>query len=112
MFVYIGLALPLFRPVSSLRIVGFMLVVIAGAIVIGMIRLQRGVSELKRAGHKGLEGYHGVIYRNPDDPRLWVPKLAGVGYTLNFAHPWAWPVLLAILSIPLTVILIVALGRF
>jgi uncharacterized membrane protein len=88
-----------------------MLVVIVVAIVIGMIRLQRGVSELKSAGHKGLEGYYGVIYRNPNDARLWVPKLAGVGYTLNFAHPWAWPVMIAILAVPLGFILIVALGR-
>lgn len=104
-FVYIGLALPLFRPLSSARLVAFMLVVIGGAIVFGMIRLSRGVRDLKRAGHKGLEKYNGVIYKNPNDPRLWVSKLTGIGYTLNFAHPWAWLILIAMLAVPFLVVL-------
>ena len=106
-FVYIGAVLPLSRPVSPVRLVGFMLVVITGAIVFGILRLWRGVRDLKQAGHKGLEGYNGIIYKNPDDPRLWVPKMMGIGYTLNFAHPWAWPIMLAFLAIPLFVVLIV-----
>jgi uncharacterized membrane protein len=110
-FVYIGAVLPLSRPVSPVRLVEFMLVVITGAIVFGIVRLWRGVRDLKRAGHKGLEGYNGIIYKNADDPRLWVPKMMGIGYTLNFAHPWAWPILIAILSIPVAVILIVTLAR-
>ena len=27
------------------------------------------------------------IYNNPDDPRVWVPKRYGVGYTLNIGAP-------------------------
>jgi uncharacterized membrane protein len=32
----------------------------------------------------------GIFYVNPDDPRLWVEKRLGVGWTLNYAHPSAW----------------------
>ena len=32
----------------------------------------------------------GVLYCNPDDPRGWVPKSIGYGWTVNFRHPgWA-----------------------
>jgi uncharacterized membrane protein len=103
-FVYIGLALPLSPPARAFRLGFFVLPVIIGAMVIGMVRLRKGVHALKQAGHAGLEGYNGIIYKNPDDGRLWVPKISGLGYTLNFAHPWAWPVLIAIVAIPLLVV--------
>ncbi|TAN24227.1 MAG: DUF1648 domain-containing protein [Acidobacteria bacterium] len=32
----------------------------------------------------------GVVYYNPDDPSILVPKQFGFGYTLNFAHPLSW----------------------
>jgi uncharacterized membrane protein len=105
-FVYIGIVLPLSPPASPFRFGWFVLVVIAGAIVLGMVRLWRGVRTLKEAGHPGLEGYNGIIYKKPDDPRLWVPKISGLGYTLNFAHPWAWPILIAMLAIPLLVVFV------
>jgi len=31
----------------------------------------------------------GVFYVNRQDPRLWVPKRVGYGWTVNFAHPAA-----------------------
>lgn len=35
----------------------------------------------------------GLIYRNRDDPALWVPKrFGGVGWTINFGRPAAWVV--------------------
>jgi hypothetical protein len=36
--------------------------------------------------------YGGLIYCEASDPRVWVPKLRGIGYTLNFAHveSWVW----------------------
>jgi uncharacterized membrane protein len=103
-FVYVGVALPLSPPARAFRLGWLVLAVIIGAIVIGMVRLRKGVQALKQAGHPGLEGYNGIIYKNPDDPRLWVPKISGLGYTLNFAHPWAWPILIAIVAIPLVVV--------
>ena len=50
----------------------------------------------------GLEGWTGVAYSNPKDPRLWVPKLSGMGATLNFAHARSWIILAAMLALPLT----------
>jgi uncharacterized membrane protein len=41
----------------------------------------------------------GALYFNRDDPAWMVPKRFGVGWTLNFAHPGAWLLLLAILLI-------------
>jgi uncharacterized membrane protein len=106
-FVYVGVALPLSPPSRGFRLGWFVLAVIIGAIVIGMVRLRKGVRDLKQAGHAGLEGYNGIIYKNRDDARLWVPKISGLGYTLNFAHPWAWPILIAIVAIPLLVVIVV-----
>jgi uncharacterized membrane protein len=35
--------------------------------------------------------WKGVFYYNPRDPRLMVPKLIpSMGWTLNFASPWAY----------------------
>ena len=31
----------------------------------------------------------GNIYRNPEDPSLWVPARVGYGYAFNMANPWA-----------------------
>ena len=42
----------------------------------------------------------GQLYFNPDDAAIWVEKRAGVGYTLNFAQPLAWFLLLAMLLGP------------
>ena len=30
---------------------------------------------------------YGLFYCNPDDPRAWVPKLRGYGWTLNLRRP-------------------------
>jgi uncharacterized membrane protein len=42
----------------------------------------------------------GVIYVNPDDPALLVPRRNGLGLTVNFGHPWGWVVLAVLLAIP------------
>jgi uncharacterized membrane protein len=58
--------------------------------------------QLGRAGQLGgLEGWNGIIYNNPRDPRLWVPKISGYGTTLNFAHRRAWVMLGSILVLSL-----------
>ena len=43
----------------------------------------------------------GMFYANPEDQSVWVPKRAGLGYTLNFARPGAWFFLLAVIGVPL-----------
>lgn len=105
-FAGLALMLPLVRPVRPTLVVLMALVCVGGAVIIGARQMTRGAKELKARGLlAGLEGWNGLIYRNPNDPRLWVPKIAGVGYTLNFAHRRAWWIMAAILAVPLAVIL-------
>lgn len=44
------------------------------------------------------------LYRNADDPCLWVPRRYGMGITINVAHPAAWLQLIALIAV------LVALG--
>jgi hypothetical protein len=54
----------------------------------------------------------GLFYNNPEDAAVFVPKRAGIGYTLNFAQPWAWVVSGAMLLVVLASLLAPAiLGR-
>jgi len=41
--------------------------------------------------------FGGTFYFNPKDPRLNVPKLRGLGVTLNFGNPFAWLVLAGVI---------------
>jgi len=76
--------------------------IILGAIVWAVWSLKSVHGGLERAGQlQGLEGWNGIIYNNPKDPRLWVPKISGYGTTLNFAHRRAWLMLGSILVLSL-----------
>jgi uncharacterized membrane protein len=78
------------------------MVVIVGAIVWSVRALRSVYRYLHRTNQlAGLEGWNGVIYSNATDPRIWVPKLSGLGATLNFAHTKSWLVLGAILVMPI-----------
>jgi uncharacterized membrane protein len=51
----------------------------------------------------------GLIYSNPDDPRGWVPKIRGWGWTVNvrsepMARAMAWITIATIVSVMLTVL--------
>ncbi|XXF75357.1 DUF5808 domain-containing protein [Myxococcaceae bacterium GXIMD 01537] len=63
--------------------------------------------EMAARGEPLPKGYGPILYRNPDDPRLIVPKLVGIGWTFNFAHRYAW-LLLGLLLLPVVIVLIVA----
>jgi uncharacterized membrane protein len=59
---------------------------------------------MRRSGHAAkVEGYHALYYSNANDPRLWVTKLSGIGLTINFAHRWAWPIMVLLLALPVAV---------
>jgi uncharacterized membrane protein len=53
--------------------------------------------------------YGGVFYGNPDDPDLFVPKRSGLGWTMNFGHPQAKLVLIAMLLLPLVLLILTVL---
>jgi uncharacterized membrane protein len=97
-FAGLALVLPLWQPVRSGRIVLSVLCILGSAIAGGMWRMWRGAQALQARGlFAGLEGWNGMIYRNPQDPRLWVPKITGFGSTLN----------LALLAVPMCAVLMV-----
>ena len=49
----------------------------------------------------------GIFYVNPDDRSLFVPKRFGIGYTINFAHPWSGVVLAVIILMTLAPVIFV-----
>ncbi len=93
------------------RTLGLGMVVIVGAIVWAVWALKAVYRYLRRTDQlAGLEGWNGFTYSNPQDPRIWVPKLSGLGATLNFAHAKSWVILILILIVPIggTVLALVA----
>ncbi len=53
----------------------------------------------------------GLIYYNPDDSALMVPKREGFGYTLNFGRPVCWFIFGAILLLPLLLPFLMQISR-
>ncbi|MGH9683127.1 MAG: DUF5808 domain-containing protein [Candidatus Acidiferrales bacterium] len=41
----------------------------------------------------------GILYWNPEDPAILVPKRFGIGYTINFANKWSWLVMVVLVVI-------------
>ena len=61
------------------------------------------IQDMKRSGLGPHDPRHyrwGLFYVNPDDPRIWVPKQLGLGWTLNFAHRSSW-LIMGLLLLPL-----------
>jgi uncharacterized membrane protein len=51
----------------------------------------------------------GVFYFNRDDPAVVAEKRFGLGYTLNFARPMTWIIVLLVLMGPLVAVLVARL---
>ena len=45
------------------------------------------------------------MYRDPADPRLFVPKRTGTGLNINLGHPAGWWVLIGMTVIPALVVI-------
>jgi uncharacterized membrane protein len=81
-------------------------------LVVTLARLGQGGSRLPPAEQQQtsmrpigdrIEDRHwllGVIYFNPADPAVVVEKRFGIGYTLNFARPMAWTIILLAVLLP------------
>ena len=80
------------NPVVLAQLLAIALVVVLVALAFVTIPVHRGGPPIRTTG-KEPRGWSGYIYRNPDDPALFVPKRLGVGWTVNFGHPWAWRVI-------------------
>lgn len=106
----LALALPLLRPRSALVVLGAAVGDLALVIGVGLAYASAQMRALRMRGVPMREGYEGIVYRNPRDPRLWAPKIIGFGWTLNFAHPAAWPVLVGLLIALLLAVTLTALA--
>ena len=82
------------------------MLVAAGAMVL-LVFVQ--IVRAPRMAPPGGEGWHGLVYVNPADPRLVVPKRFGIGWTFNFAKPIAWVLLTVLLLGPLLFVGVVIL---
>ncbi len=73
------------------------------------------VASLRSAGgsQADREGWHlwGLVYADPEDPHVFVPKRTGVGTTVNFGRPLGWVVMALILVPAVAVIWIAASVR-
>ena len=88
--------------VGTGRTLGFGTLVMVGAIAWAVWVAKASHRYLRRTDRlAGLEGWNGLTYSNPSDPRVWVPKMSGLGATLNFAHARSWLILAAILALPI-----------
>lgn len=107
-----------FQPVGVAGMLGFLLPLPVAIIpVVVLARLGQGGSRLAPAesretpppiGDRIDDRYWrlGIFYVNRDDPAVLVEKRFGIGYTLNFARPASWTILLIVLLLPLSVALI------
>ena len=48
----------------------------------------------------------GIIYYNPADPSLFIPKRFGIGYTFNFGNRWTW-ILLGGVIVPIVCVSVI-----
>ena len=110
-----GLALSVLGPVMELSFIGVTgleqagvfvvavaLVIVVGSIVVSLVYGQGGSRVFSRmaASERLLadDDEHwklGVFYYNPDDASLFLPERFGIGWTMNWARPAVWAIMLA-----------------
>lgn len=110
-----GLALSVLGPVMELSFIGVIgleqagvfvvalaLVIVVGSIVVSLVYGQGGSRVFSRmaASERLLadDDEHwklGVFYYNPDDASLFLPERFGIGWTMNWARPAVWVIMLA-----------------
>lgn len=108
----LAIVLPLGPRLPLPALISLIVVPLLVALAAGGARLATTLRELRQRGHGDkVEGYHALYYANANDRRLWVPKLTGWGWTINFSHPLGWPMLLLILAVPIAAVVLSATGR-
>ena len=74
-----------------------------GMIVVYMIAGARKIMPALAAAQDSTSDRYwmgGIVYFNPSDPALMVPKRSGLGYTLNMGRPVAWVFVSALVLLP------------
>ena len=98
----LGLALvfgsSLLIPSQGPRVLLGALIALFALLGLGIVLTARAFGALPGAAQAGYRW--GLVYVNPADPRIWVPKRIGVGWTLNFGRPVSW-LILALLLLPI-----------
>ena len=108
----LAIDLPLGPRLPLPALMSLIVVPVLVALAAGGVRLAATLRELRERGHgDNIEGHHGFYYANANDRRLWVPKLTGLGWTINFAHPLGWPMFLLVLAVPIVAVVLSATGR-
>jgi uncharacterized membrane protein len=103
-FAMLAIDLPLGPRLAPGALVALLAIPIGVTLAIGTARIAEALRQVRSAGHGAkVEGYHALYYSNPKDQRLWVPKLSGMGLTINFAHRWAWPVMAILMGVPIAI---------
>lgn len=100
-FGYLACTLPFGPPP-----VACVFVLVTGTVLYPAYDVARLTREMRASGALPA-GYKGAIYSNPEDPRIWVPKLNGYGWTLNFAHGRARVIMVLLVGLPLAISLLV-----
>ena len=101
-FAVLAVDLPLGPRLPPGALVALVAIPIGVTLVVGTARISDALRQVRNAGHGAkIEGYRGLYYSNPKDDRLWVPKLSGMGLTINFAHRWAWPMMVIVAGMPI-----------
>jgi len=77
-------------PAHGMRALQVGVALLLVCLVSGVVLLGRDATRLLK-GSPGDGNYRwGFFYNNPGDPRLWVEKRIGIGWTLNYGRPAAW----------------------
>jgi uncharacterized membrane protein len=93
---------------------GFIFVALGWLVVKGLA-VRREMREIAGPGSlestAPTEGWvGGMIYYNRNDPAVWVEKRIGIGWTLNFAQPFAWVIMGLVIVVPLGIVVAMLLG--
>lgn len=94
-------------PTHGLGVIPWMIGTFLAFVVLGTALM---IQELRRVLQEDANSKHyrwGLFYVNPEDPKIWVPKHLGLGWTLNYAHGASWWLTLLLLS---PVLLVAGLG--
>jgi uncharacterized membrane protein len=105
-----AILLPSTVPPPPQLFVGLILGAVVLSLVLGGLGLGSAARKMAATGESLPKGYSPFLYRNPEDPRLIVPKIIGTGWTFNFAHPRAWLLLALLLLLPAIVTLLAVLA--
>jgi len=101
---FVTLALPFGWGIQSILVAAGILVV--GLIGVMVVSIKTTLGGLKTQGELPAGYTASGLYSDPNDPRLMVPKLSGLGLTVNLGHPMGKPLLGGIVLLTVVIALV------